>query len=441
MQKKFCRGLLSLALTGIALLAYAQNPLKIGDALPKQFWETPLQMVNTPQKTTTLSADKDKLILLDFWNTWCSACILNFPKMEELQKQFGDKVKILAVSNQDRATLEKFFASKNGSKYNQVQSVAADKMMHNLFPHLGVPFIIWIKDGKLLSTTDAEQVNRESISAVLQGGKNNLQTIVQVSRDRPLMLSEDFDNQKNVDLLNYAFMTKGYLPQIGSGGTFRKTKAGKTYGYQMTNVPLKDILFSVGYHLFADKKDPNEFNEKRMVFEVADPSKILGLSQPDGTYERNLMYSYEFIVPQDKPETLYPAMLDNLSHFTDYDISIENRRTKCLVLQRIPGPDRLKTTGGEFNNTFPQSPAVLQNSPLQGMVNMINGNTPIRLLMLDETGYTDHVDLSISGVQTAEQLSKELEKYGLRVIRDYRNVELLVVRDKKMLSSTKNSNP
>ena len=72
---------------------------------------------------------------------------------------------------------------------------------------------------------------------------------------------------------------------------------------------------------------------------------------------------------------------------------------------------------------------------------MINGNTPIRLLMLDETGYTDHVDLSISGVQTAEQLSTELEKYGLQVIRDYRNVELLVVRDKKMLSSTKNSNP
>ncbi len=50
--------------------------------------------------------------------------------MEELQKQFGDKIKILAVSNQDRVTLEKFFATKNGQRYKNVVSVAGDKMFH-----------------------------------------------------------------------------------------------------------------------------------------------------------------------------------------------------------------------------------------------------------------------------------------------------------------------
>jgi hypothetical protein len=40
--------------------------------------------------------------------------------MEELQKQFGDKIKILAVSNQDRLVLEKFFATKNGQRYKNV---------------------------------------------------------------------------------------------------------------------------------------------------------------------------------------------------------------------------------------------------------------------------------------------------------------------------------
>jgi hypothetical protein len=109
--------------------------------------------------------------------------------MEELQKQFGDKIKILAVSNQDRLVLEKFFASKNGQRYKNV-SVAGDKMFHQLFPHKGVPYIIWIKDGKLLNTTDGEQVTEKTIQEVLGGENSSLQTVVQMSRDRPLMLSE-----------------------------------------------------------------------------------------------------------------------------------------------------------------------------------------------------------------------------------------------------------
>ena len=115
MKNIFCRGFMSLAFTLVAAAtSFAQTkPLKIGENLPENVWSTPLQLVNHPQKTITLNQDKDKLILLDFWNTWCSSCLLNFPKMEELQKQFGDKIKILAVSNQDRLVLEKFFASKN----------------------------------------------------------------------------------------------------------------------------------------------------------------------------------------------------------------------------------------------------------------------------------------------------------------------------------------
>ena len=113
MKNFFCKGRVSLILAvTVAALAYSQKTLKIGDAVPNSVWTAPMEVVNHPQKTIKLSEDKDKLILLDFWNTWCSACLTGFPKMEELQKKFSGKIKILAVSNQDRATLEKFFASK-----------------------------------------------------------------------------------------------------------------------------------------------------------------------------------------------------------------------------------------------------------------------------------------------------------------------------------------
>jgi thiol-disulfide isomerase/thioredoxin len=119
--------------------------LKIGDAVPNSVWTAPMEVVNHSQKTIKLSEDKDKLILLDFWNTWCSACLTGFPKMEELQKKFSGKIKILAVSNQDRATLEKFFASKNGQRYKEILSVAGDKILHSQFPHKGVPILYGLR--------------------------------------------------------------------------------------------------------------------------------------------------------------------------------------------------------------------------------------------------------------------------------------------------------
>ena len=223
MKNKFCREILSLIFMTLLFLQMPaqQKVLKIGDPVPEEIWTTTLSMVNSPEKTATLAKDRDKLILLDFWATWCSACLLSFPKMEALQEKFADQIKIVGVTDQNRGTIDQFFASKNGQRYKKTQSVIEDKIFSQLFPHKGIPFIVWIKDGKVLNTTDAEQVNEEAISAILNGGNGDLQTIVQLSRERPLMLSERFDTQKNVTLLNYSFMSKGYLPEIGGGGTFR----------------------------------------------------------------------------------------------------------------------------------------------------------------------------------------------------------------------------
>ncbi len=429
MKKLFCRGLLFLVLL-YGLPARSQiSPLKAGDSVSETFWELPFEFINTPTKSGTLKNDRNKLIILDFWATWCSACLLNFPKMEALQKEFGDQIKVLAVTEQNRTVLEKFFSSKNGQKYREIPSVINDKTLSQFFPHLGIPFMIWIKDGKVISTTDAAQVTRESIFAVLQGNKNDLQTIVQLSRDRPLMLSEAFDNQKNVKLLNYAFMVKGHLPQVGGGGRFNKNKEGNVYSAQWTNLPLIDILRAVGMHLFMYKRDSQGFNQKRMIFEVSDLSALRANPDQDGVYDPNLIYSYELMVPEDKPETLFPAMLESLSRYTSYNIRMEKRNVECLILQRIPGADQPKSKGGAFKADFSIGSSEFQNAPLSVLVNMLNGKTPINLLMLDETGYRETVDLKLSDISTVERLNSELQKYGLCVSKNERTIEMMVISD------------
>ena len=420
MKNIFCRGFMSLVFTLVAATtSFAQNKsLKIGESLPENIWSTPLQLVNHPQKTITLSQDKDKLILLDFWNTWCSSCLLNFPKMEELQKQFGDKIKILAVSNQDRLVLEKFFASKNGQRYKNVVSVAGDKMFHQLFPHKGVPYIIWIKDGKMLNTTDGAQVTEKTIQEVLGGENSSLQTVVQMSRDRPLMLSENFDNEKDLSMISYSLFAKGRIRGMGFGSGFHRS-GQIVYGRQFTNFSFWEIASAIANEIFQKKNQ--SFNEKRRIIEFKNPERRV---------EDKSLYNYEYIVPQSKADSLYPLMLENLSRFADYKTTIEKRKVKCLVLKRTSTVDKLKTKGSEMTFLFSLSKTNLQNTSLYALVNSLNAVPTISLPIVDETGYPNNIDLTMGAISDLNSIRKELMRYDLDLVEAERVLDMLVISEK-----------
>ena len=56
-----------------------------------------------------LSDQKGKVVFLNFWATWCSPCLKEMPDMEELQKELGLKILVLAVGMGEEAErIEKF---------------------------------------------------------------------------------------------------------------------------------------------------------------------------------------------------------------------------------------------------------------------------------------------------------------------------------------------
>jgi thiol-disulfide isomerase/thioredoxin len=50
----------------------------------------------------TLSGLKGKVVLLDFWATWCPPCRAEVPNLVEIQKSFGDKKFVLLSVSLDR---------------------------------------------------------------------------------------------------------------------------------------------------------------------------------------------------------------------------------------------------------------------------------------------------------------------------------------------------
>ena len=66
---------------------------------------TPAQefTIKDSDRTVTLSQLRGKIVVLNFWATWCPPCIEEMPSLVQLQKQLQDRVTVLGVSVDDDA--------------------------------------------------------------------------------------------------------------------------------------------------------------------------------------------------------------------------------------------------------------------------------------------------------------------------------------------------
>jgi len=74
---------------------------------PAPDWE----LTDLNGRTTKSSDFHGKVLILDFWATWCAPCRVEIPHFVELQKQYGDKgLTVIGVSldEQDQEVVKKF---------------------------------------------------------------------------------------------------------------------------------------------------------------------------------------------------------------------------------------------------------------------------------------------------------------------------------------------
>lgn len=419
MKNFFCRGLLSLALAAGIPLSGQYKPLKIGDTVPEEVWSAPMQVINHPEnkKTITLSEHKDQLVLLDFWATWCASCLKNFPKMHDLEKQFEGRIKIIPITEENSAVLSKFFSSANGKRYSSTASVKEDKIFHQLFPHKAVPYIVWIKNGKMINTTDAEQVTAQTVSEILTDQNSSLQTVIQVDRSRPFMLSENYDLEKQTQMMSYSILSKGRIRGAAAGSVFRRN--GKSvYGRLFSNMVLLSVYRGIAYEIFS--RNGQQLSEKRILNFVRNPEELIFDPTVEDRIQDSRYYTFDFIDMASDADSLYPNMLRTLNSTLPYKVTIEEKTMKCWVISKSDKNRPGKTSKDSEPLT-----------PMKSLVSILNAEdrfTP--LPVIDESGISGNISIDIKKMKDTAELKKALAKHSLQITEQERRLMMLVIRDK-----------
>ena len=103
-------GVLSLIATiarGQALKEVPSYALKPGDQAPPIAFDAILQ--GPPPSEVNWQALRGKVVILDFWGTWCPPCVADIPRTNELIAKYRDKpVQLIAVGHENAPKVEYF---------------------------------------------------------------------------------------------------------------------------------------------------------------------------------------------------------------------------------------------------------------------------------------------------------------------------------------------
>ena len=123
-----------LTLVGLILLTgcySSTRPARIGKAAPDF-------VVQDAERKVTLSEFKGKVVVLNFWASWCPPCVAETPSLVKMQNQLKDKgIIVVAISADEDDSAYHRFITKYGMNFVTVRDPTA-KIQH-LYGTIQIP--------------------------------------------------------------------------------------------------------------------------------------------------------------------------------------------------------------------------------------------------------------------------------------------------------------
>lgn len=427
-------GVLALLCPFLLRAQEAVKPLTVGDVVPDL---SITNISNYQSSAARLSDFRGRLLILDFWEAYCGACIRALPRLDTLQKKYAGQLQILTVTRWSTAAgLQKDLERFRPTRGLKLPTIIGDSVLCRLFPHELLSHVVWIgPDGRVKAITGTEYVTRENIETVLAGRPVHWP----VKRD-----AVDFDYAAPLAGATGPLFTAPVYGSVFAGygeGLDQRSHIGvdSSRGLRVIN-HFNNTLLQLARQSVENAN--GDINPKLLRLEVKDSSRYLFDRSKAfyGDWQRTHTWCYSLTLPLElsKAEAARHEREDLarwLYGLFGVRMIKEPRMVPCWVMVRTGSQDRLATRGGPTENTLAEPGPIkrLKNATLVSLTAYLNKSVAGLPWVVDETGYPRgkrvDMELRVDRWHDLAALRRELQRYGLDLVEGERELGVYVVRE------------
>lgn len=387
----------------IAFFGVSSQTLQIGDKLPDLNLPASLLPGNPKLVVYNISLQqfRGRVIILDFWATWCGPCISAMAKYERYQKKFGENLQVIGITHEKLPRIQKFAGNR---PVGFMLAVDTAEQFRKYFSYRTIPHVVLIDPaGVIRAFAHSDDVTEEVIQKLLK--KEDISLPVKADR-------VDFDME--ADYFNADPGTKESFvlqPGIEGVGSFSKIGQGVFKGRRisMHNFTIDGfyrMAYQVSYYRMEYAVDEKEFDYKN-------PRNRFCLD----------------VIVRDSGTGVYDKMKEELPKQFDVRARWEKRKKMVTVLKKGSEPlsflksNQVNDLYGASSNHF-----VGEGVRIKALAEYLEGFGLTGTPVLDETGITGRYEIQMEWQPEKKGDWKEVfRKAGIEVVTEIRQIDVLVI--------------
>ncbi len=428
-------------ITGLTLLyfivlnsTYAQQikPLTLGSTLPELQFN---HVYSEPVKQVMLSDYKGKAILIDFWATWCSPCVMSLPFLDSLQSHYTKDLQVICITREDdklvRQVIDRLFHGKKPS----FLTVLKDSVLEKYFPHQTIPHCIWVgKDGNIKAITEKNVVTYKNVQNLINGSLlqlTNKPQDIKYDNNKPPYASKQVKIE--AEFLYHSMVTKsreGLQSSMSRGiknDFITCLNSPVTRLYQIAfgkfNMGYLDMnrIVCKGFSTFADSVKIGLFTSDKLIHSWENDIQQNAFSYELAT--RDTVYNFD---------ELFEIMQQDLNrYFGAYGITghVEKRNKKVMALIEIGGPTGYQSKGGKPEHYATPDFLKISNERIAFFLSQLQPYLQKDVPpIVNETGYNGNITIEINYAKnTISSINESLAKYGLKLQEKEEPLDMIVI--------------